>query len=101
MLFARTLRAQARNPAIADEDRTDLGVAALGWWRHFEIENADAETLFTVVSATVTRSEHDALFRSLFPAQINHRMRDRRIPIDAVGAPPEEQIARLERIKFE
>ena len=47
------LRCYARNSPVADKDRTDLGVAAFGWRRHFEIENADAPTLFAIVCAAV------------------------------------------------
>ena len=43
----------ARNASIADKDRTDFGVAALGWRRHFEIEHADAPALLTIVCATI------------------------------------------------
>ena len=80
---------QAGNSSVADKDRTELGlVAARRRWQ-LEIENADPETLFPIISATVTRSDYDALFRSFFASQINHHMRDRRIPIDAVSAAPE------------
>ncbi len=44
---------QARNSTVADKDRADLGITALGRRRHFEIENTDAPTLFAIVSAAV------------------------------------------------
>ena len=47
------LRWQARNSAVADKDRTNFGVSAFRRRRHFEIENADAPTLFAIVRAAV------------------------------------------------
>ncbi len=94
----RVHRVHVRAPT--DKNWTEFGVGAGRWWRQFKIKHADAKALFSIVCTTVARSDHDALFRPLFASQINHRVRDRRIAIDAVGAAPEEQIARLERIEF-
>src|SRR4029453_972103 len=83
---------QARDSSVADKDRTKFPVVGLRRRGQLEIENADAETLFPIVGATVTCSDHNALFRSFFPAQINHHMRDRRGPSVVVVAAPAKKI---------
>ena len=45
--------------------------------------------------------DHDATTISFFAAKINHAVRDRRIALNAIGAGPEKQVARLQRIEFE
>src|SRR5262249_10543800 len=93
--------AQPGNLSVADKDGADFGVAAIGWWRHFKIENANPPTLFSIVGTTIAGSNHHPLFGSLFSPQINHGVRDRRVAIDVVGATPKEQIAGLKRIELE
>ena len=66
--FDISILAQTWNPSVADETRTDFRVAAFGWGRHFEVENANAPTLFAIIRAAVARSDHDALVRSFFAA---------------------------------
>ena len=51
--FVVSVFVQSRNSTVPDKDRADLYVAAVGWRWHFEIENADAKALFSVVCATV------------------------------------------------
>src|SRR5207244_4176428 len=91
--FDISILAQIGNPSVADKDRTDFGVTASWWWRHFEIENTDTPPLFAIICAAVAGSDHDALVRSFFAAEVNHGVRDRRVAIDVVGAAPEEQVA--------
>ena len=51
--FVVLVLAQSGDLTVADKDRADLCVAAVGWRWHFEIENADPKALFSVVCATV------------------------------------------------
>jgi hypothetical protein len=44
---------QTGDSPVADKHRTDFGVAAVWWRRHFEVKNADAKTLFPIVGAAV------------------------------------------------
>ena len=96
----KLLRTQTGDARVADKDRAELGVVALRWLRQFEIENADTKSLFAIISAAIACADHDALVRSLFASQVNHRMGNRRVAIDVVGSGPEQQITRLERIEL-
>ena len=87
--------------AVAYERWTRPSFLGLGRARDLEIENAHAVARFTLVRSTVAGPHHDALPRSLFAAKINHRMRDRRIALDAVRPGPEKEIARDKFLELE
>ena len=67
----------------------------------FKIEDADAKPRLTLVSSAVACPNHDTLVRRLFPAQINHGVRYRRVTINLVSARPKQKIARFERVQLE
>jgi hypothetical protein len=53
LAFVDSVFIHSWDSAVADKYRADLCVSAIGWRWHFEIENADAPALFSVVCATV------------------------------------------------
>src|SRR5947208_12315121 len=64
---------------------------------HFEIEHAHAESLLTLISPAVTRTDHDAGTSFFFASKVDHGVRDRRIALNRISTGPEEQVARLDR----
>src|SRR4051812_1513153 len=101
ILNAGRLVLQARNVRVTDKGRSQFSFAVCFAALNFEIENADAKARFALVNAAVARADHHAVAGFLFAAEINHRVRDRRVTIDRIGAGPEKKIARLQIIQFE
>ena len=62
---------------------------------HFEFKNADAETLLTLISASVTRAHHHTHAGFFLASEINHDVSDRRIAFDRICSAPKEEIARF------
>lgn len=75
---------------VTDEPRLRFGIVTIFRSRHFEIEYTYSEPLLILVSATIARSDHDPPARFLFPAEINHGVRDRGIALNRVSASPEQ-----------
>ena len=53
LTFDGSIFAQTWNASVADKNWADLGVAAFGRRRQFEIEDANAPTLFSIIGAAV------------------------------------------------
>lgn len=68
--------------------------------RHFEIEYTYAEALLILVGPAITRAYHYAPPGLLFSPQVNHRVRNRRIAFNRIGASPKQEIARLQIVEF-
>src|SRR5437763_16231696 len=60
---------------------------------HFEFKNADAETLRTLVGASVTRAHHHTRAGFFRASEINHDVSDRRIALDRIRSAPKGEIA--------
>src|SRR5205085_11342849 len=59
---------------------------------HFEFKNADAETLLTLIGASVTRAHHHTRAGFFLASEINHDVSDRRIAFDRIRSAPKEEI---------
>ncbi len=86
---------QAGDMPVTDECRSQFSIVRLSVSLHFEIENAYTVAGFALIDPTVARADHHAVPGFLFAAKINHRVRDRWVALDRIGAGPEKQIARL------
>jgi len=88
---------------VAYESRTGFAILNFALVRtgHFKVEHAYSEALLALVSATVAGTHHYAHAGFLLPSQVNHRVRNRRVALNGIGAGPEQQIARFQIIKFE
>jgi|SRR5689334_13589104 hypothetical protein len=89
--------------SITNKSRMRFAVLdfTLIYTRHFEIEDAHPETLLALVSPSVTRAYHHAPSAFLFASQVNHRVCNRRIALDRIGASPKQKITWLQIIEFE
>src|SRR2546430_2329097 len=63
---------QTGNVTVANERRPQFAFAVCFPSLNLEIENADAPARFALISATVTRADHDPAPGFLFAAKINH-----------------------------
>ena len=92
---------QTRDVAITDERRLQFAIAVFVRSRNSEIKDTHAIARFASIDSAVACAHHLPLAGFLFPAEINHRVSDRRVAIDRVGASPKEQIARLQIFQLE
>src|SRR6476660_6068531 len=95
--IATTSFIQTRNMAVTDKAWTLSSFIRFAIFRlwHFEFKNADAETLLTLISASVTRAHHHTRSVFFLPSEINHDMNDRRIAFARIRSAPKEKIARF------
>src|SRR5439155_26321838 len=88
---------QCRNVRVANKSRVHLAILDLTLVRprHFEIEHAHPESLLTLISPPVARTDHDADTGFLLAPKIEHGVRDRWIALNRISPGPEEQVARF------
>src|SRR5438067_3315355 len=95
--FATTSFIQTRNMPVTDKARTLSSLISFAIFRlwHFEFKNADAETLLTLIGASVTRAHHHTPAGFFLASEINHGVSDRRIAFHRIRSAPKEEVARF------
>src|SRR6266481_723767 len=95
MADALDLILEAGNMTVADEGRPQLALTVWSAVLDFEIKNADSIARFALIDAAVTCANHDAIPGLFLASEINHRVSNRRITLNRVGAGPKKKITRL------
>src|SRR5438132_11438701 len=88
---------------VTDKARTLSSLISFAIFRlwHFEFKNADAETLLTLIGASVTRAHHHTRAGFFLASEINHGVSDRRIAFDRIRSAQKEEIARFYLLELE